>query len=681
MRKRWKSSWCYSVCSFAVLMVTGLLAPGNAHAQTNSWAYPSGGYWDDFRNWSLGVPPASSQVVFITNAPTKLVTIDSYTSGVYPDSMTITSLTLSADEGLTNTLFLSNAGTSTPLYVQDSLMIVSGGVLLMTNSSLRVGGPDDGSFVLEGTAEISGTNTLSGDVYIGFSTNSTGSAWLLTGQSVLSNGYTVIGFYGSGVAIVSNASLQAASSNPVPSAVFAGLTTGSQGALSIAGGSYIAPEHLSLGEESGSTGLVWVSGGQLILTNDFLTSIGGNGVGQMIVSAGQVLASVGSVASGPGSQGTLTISGGSVTFKLALCVGGGIRATGAVSITGGQLTVTNQDTLLGSYGVGQMTVSNGTLLARTIYIGNSSGSVAGNSSGSQGMLTIAGGATVAASKIVAGVYSNSHPSSVSNQCCGAGIIQVTGGGLSVTSQTGTGQLVIGQDGQGTFTQSGGAATVDQLLVINGTNSTFNFSAGVFNTKATTVSNSQTFVVGDGVGAATYHLLGGIHSFANALRIRNNAVLSGCGTIIGNVLVDAGGTVLADCGGTLTFSGIVTNNGYSKAVNGSVLESYGPVVNNGVIDVIDGHTNFLAGFVNNGVVLTADNVPRIVSISLVGLDVGIDFTTVSNFTQVVEFTSNLVSQSWMPLSSLIGSGGLTNVVDSGAAVLPQRFYRIRLVVPP
>src|SRR4029077_18445479 len=89
----------------AILGVIGILLPGPSQAQTNSWTYPSGGYWDDFRNWSLGVRPASPQVVLITNAPAKLVTLDSYTSSNSPASLTITSLTVSATGGLTNTLF------------------------------------------------------------------------------------------------------------------------------------------------------------------------------------------------------------------------------------------------------------------------------------------------------------------------------------------------------------------------------------------------------------------------------------------------------------------------------------------------------------------------------------------------------------------------------------------------
>jgi hypothetical protein len=663
------------LCACAIVSISSLVSPRCSQAQTNSWTYPDGGYWDDFRNWSLGVRPASSQVVLITNAPTKLVTLDSYTSSNYPASLTITSLTVSATGGLTNTLFLSNAGTSTPLYIQDSLAILSGGVLLMTNSSLQVGGTNGGSFILEGTAALSGTNTFSGGVYIGLSTNSSGSLSVLDGQTVFTNGYAVIGFYGTGQVALANGTVQAGDDTSLPNGVFLGLSSGSLGVLSIKGGTFVSPEHLCLGGSNGAAGVLWLTGGQLILTNNYLTTVGDAGLGQLVISNGQLMASSMIVANGPGSLGALTVAGGTATLSGGLVVGDGLGATGAVFITGGRLAVTNQNMVIGSYGIGQITVSNGVLLAQAMNIGNSTGPATTNGmlviqGGSVGTLTIAGGTTAVASNIIAGVFSNAN-----------GVIQVTGGNLTVTNQSVTGKLVVGQAGRGTFTQSGGVLTVDQLLVTNGTNSAFMFISGVFNTKSTTVSNTQQFAVGDGFGTATYHLLGGMHSFVNGLRIRNNATLSGCGTINGSVLVDPGGTVLADCGGTLTFTGAVTNNGSWKAINGSVLEASGPVVNNGLINIIDGHTNFLAGFVNNGLVLTADNLPQIVSVSRVGPDVGITFTTVSTLTHVVEFTSNLVSQGWAPLFSFTASGGMTNMTDPGAALLPQRFYRVRLVVPP
>src|ERR1017187_1005543 len=305
MRLRFTTGRLLFAC--ALVIISGIALPGSSQAQTNSWANSSGGYWDDVRNWSLGVRPAGSQAVLMTNAPTKLVTLDSYTSSNYPVSLTITSLTVSATGGLTNTLFLSNAGTTTPLVIQDSLAILSGGVLLMTNSSLQVGGTNGGSFVLEGTAALSGTNSFSGGVYIGLSTNSSGSLSVLNGQTVFTNAYTVIGFYGTGQVALANGTVQAGDDASLPNGVFLGLNSGSQGVLSISGGTFVSPGHLCLGGSNGAAGVLWLAGGQLILTNNYLTTIGDAGAGQLVISNGQLLASSMIVACGSNSLGTLTV--------------------------------------------------------------------------------------------------------------------------------------------------------------------------------------------------------------------------------------------------------------------------------------------------------------------------------------------------------------------------------------
>lgn len=760
-----------------IVLLTGVFSQ-NVPAQVNSWTNPSGGFWDDFRNWSLGVRPTNSHSAFITNSPSKTVTVDWYTSGTYPESMTISNLTLSATAGVTNTLFLSNAGTTTPLSIRDSLAIVSGSVLLMTNSMLQVGSSSNGSFVLEGTATISGTNSFAGGTYIGLSSNSAGNLAIVNGLTVITNGYDVIGFYGSGQSTLSGGTLQAGDDSSLPNGVFVGYTAGSQGTLTVASGKFSTPEHLSLGQDAGATGVVWVTGGQLIATNNYLTTIGGDGVGQLVISNGTFAAASMIVAVGPGSVGALTVAGGTTTLSGGLVVGDGLSATGIVTVTGGQLAVTNWNAIVGNYGIGQLTISNGVLLAQAVSVGNSTGSVGaliitgGNSSvhssvvagvfsnatgviqiaggnltvtnqsgtgqfvvgqngrgtftqsggtlmvdqltvasgsasnfvvefpltniiscagvgqvvlsngvllartmkvglgtNSQATLTIAGGFTSVASNLVAGVFSNAN-----------GTVQVTGGSLSITNQNSTGQLVVGQAGRGTFTQNGGVVSVDQLVVTNGTNSVFSFTSGLFNTKSTTVSNSQLFIVGDGTGAAAYHLLGGVHSFANSLLIRTSSVLSGCGTIIGNVVVDPGGTILADCGGTLTFGDSVTNNGLMRATNGTTLESFGPVINNGVIDAINGTTNFHAGLVNNGVVLTSNSIPKFVSAAVVGADVQMSFTTEIRASYVFEERSDFETGTWTPVIGFAGTGGIMTFIDPNAATLTQRFYRVRLVVP-
>jgi hypothetical protein len=187
-------------------------------------------------------------------------------------------------------------------------------------------------------------------------------------------------------------------------------------------------------------------------------------------------------------------------------------------------------------------------------------------------------------------------------------------------------------------------------------------------------------VGDGIDSATYHLLGGVHTFANGIEVTSNAVLSGCGTINGSVLVDPGGTIIADCGGTLTFTGVVTNNGTWTALNGSTFTSYGPVVNNGLINVLDGNTNFVGGFVNNGIVADQASRPQIVSITVIGSGVQVEFTTGPKLLYILEYTSDLVTPDWTPLVGLIGPGGNVALSDIGATQQTQRFYRVHMMVP-
>jgi hypothetical protein len=59
-----------------------------------------------------------------------------------------------------------------------------------------------------------------------------------------------------------------------------------------------------------------------------------------------------------------------------------------------------------------------------------------------------------------------------------------------------------------------------------------------------------------VSTATLQLNGGTHTFVDGLSVLSNAVVTGCGTINGNVTIYPGGVVAASCGGELTFTGIV-----------------------------------------------------------------------------------------------------------------------------
>ena len=204
-------------------------------------------------------------------------------------------------------------------------------------------------------------------------------------------------------------------------------------------------------------------------------------------------------------------------------------------------------------------------------------------------LTIADGGSVVATNIYVGFATGTSTN----------LLDVSGGNLVVTNASGTGLLNVRA---GVLTFNGGTITAEQLWLTNGGNSIWQFNSGTLHTKGTMVSNTQPCVVGDGVASGNFHLVGGVHSFQNGLHIRTNSFLTGCGTVNGSVVVDAGGAVHANCT-NLVFNSALTNNG-TIVVDGAVLETFGTFVNNGKMFLLNGGTTNLHGtFVNNGAILS------------------------------------------------------------------------------
>src|SRR6266498_1432807 len=95
----------------AALAIAGILASTSSQAQVNSWTTPGSGNWDQSTSWSLGVRPDSSQSVFITNSVWKAVSINPSTPVDFPDSMTVSDLTIRGATNTENTLLLNYFGT------------------------------------------------------------------------------------------------------------------------------------------------------------------------------------------------------------------------------------------------------------------------------------------------------------------------------------------------------------------------------------------------------------------------------------------------------------------------------------------------------------------------------------------------------------------------------------------
>ncbi|HVM60854.1 MAG TPA: hypothetical protein VMV72_08305, partial [Verrucomicrobiae bacterium] len=258
------------------------------------------------------------------------------------------------------------------------------------------------------------------------------------------------------------------------------------------------------------------------------------------------------------------------------------------------------------------------------------------------------------------------------------IITLNGGTFTVRSASviDTQGLVVND----AFIFNGGIATVSQLVLTNPA-AAIVLNSGLFQTESTTIANGQPFAIGNGSTAMDFELLGGVHSFDDGLRIPNAAVLSGCGTVTGDVTIDSGGWVFTDCG-TLTFTGTVTNN-YALGVDGGVLEFYGPVVNNSAILLYNGGTtNFHGPFVNNGVVLDAGWV-HVSAITNAGNDVIIEVPSASGFGYQLQVSPSLDSPVWTNSGApQSGTGGVLTFTDPGGATnSPARFYQVDVFWPP
>ena len=488
------------------------------------------------------------------------------------------------------------------------------------------------------------------------------------------------------------------SGTQTPLTVFNGLVLDINGAMVVNGSGFVTEGGLVVGRTSGSGGLIITNGG-FASDDTFLIGVGSNANGNAVLVAGpgSVLYSLLDVAVGvSGSGNSLTISNQAQVVSTDGAIGFNASSIdNKVVVTGpGSVWYNDPNLQFGNLSVGYsgalntLVVDNGgAVYSDNGYVGYYSGpnTVAVGSSGTNSVwsntlnlyvglfggtnyLTIyANGSVVASNAYIGYAYTNT-----------GNVVTIAGGSLLLTATLDV------RDGM--LTINGGTVNTGSLVASNAASSVIQFNGGALNVAGSFVTNGQTLFVGDGSSAATYHLVGGVHFFASSLRVRTNALLTGCGTIIGNVTIDPGGTVLANCGGALTFTGIVTNNGIMHAEDGSVLESYGTVVNNGIIDIMDGATNFHSTFLNNGTVVDASYF-HMVSATRQTNDINLTWTTVGGRSYIVQtnapqangsYTTNFTDLSIavvFPGTSL----GTINFLDIGGATnTPARYYRVRLI---
>jgi fibronectin-binding autotransporter adhesin len=678
------------------ILPTTLLS-GVAQGQVNSWTSAAGGKWEESANWSLGVVPSVNDTAdLITNAGGEIATVDATTvlSNALNGCMSISNLTVSSPNSATNTLFLKNAGLTSPLSVLDIMDIDTNGAVVVNGSVLQVSSAlFVGEYGYNGTLTITnGGQVYSGSGYVAYDSSynriSSNNVATVTGSgSVWSNS----GDLSIGIPYTTENSLIVANGGAVSDAT--GYLSGNGNTILVIGEGSVWNNSgdLHVGY-AGSFNTLTIANGGLVYDNDgFVEDLGHNSV--LVTGIGSVWSNRDeiSIEAGSGCCASLTISNGGVVYSssadvdgdendFALVTGTGsiwnvsgvldiggyspsliISAGGVVDSGGGQVGMGSYVQVAGS---GSLWSINGTLdIEETLTISNEGAVFADSVSMNGAVVNVLGG----------GLYATNGVS------MNGAVVNVSGGGLYATNGLGTAVLAVNA---AELTLNGGAVTVDQFQMVTPTDySFFTFTSGLLTSASTSVSNGQNFAVGDGTNGATFQLASGgsgVHSFANGLTVSSNAFLTGCGTVEGSVVDNPGGTIVANCGGTLTFTGIVTNNGTMQALNGSVLEAYGLVVNNGIIDIRAGTTNFHGGFINNGIVITTNNFPVITAIQAVGPDVKIAVKTGNGSTYLFEETTNLTTGTWTPIIEFYGTGGIINFIDPGATALPQRFYRVGLV---
>jgi hypothetical protein len=467
---------------------------------TNVWNSSSNGKWETSSSWSLGVVPANTHSVFITNPASKTVTIDNLTGTNAAEGILITNLTVSAAAPATNTLSLSarelrvrrqvmiNGGGAViisngtlradefpgiALTVNGEVILRSGGRVIVTNSNFAVMGfGGTGQVTLSSNslwrsigpsiATLSGnaTLTINGGIFetigsgldlgiqVAGALGSTGTVWINNGTLLATNSASTIGI-GRGSVILSNGIVRTSS-------IYVGRIRG-PGKLSVHGGSWHSTGFLDVGVQGG-TGDVYVTGGQLVVTNSgggFAIGtifLGENGLGRMTISNGTVIARDLIIASNSVARGELNVVGGTLIVLSqsgGMVVGQTPLGTGMVTAVGGEIVATNSTTVVGGSGTGIMLTSNTILRLRSAQVGAVSGSV--------GKVSIESGTTMTmSSNLIVGGSTGS-----------TGIVTVVNSSLLVSNymvaigNTGT---TLGSGGSGTMVVSNSTMVANKVLL-------------------------------------------------------------------------------------------------------------------------------------------------------------------------------------------------------------------------
>ncbi len=326
---------------FVVVFCFFALSRASDAVAQSVWIATSSGNWGNPLNWASGVP-AIANAALITNAPSKVVTVDLNTPEV---NRAARRMDLNAPLGSTNTLRLDQLGLS-PFQLANSFNLDSGSFLQISNSVLVLDGAAGGSF-----NQFAGEISLAGGGLI-----TTNSDLLATnGQPGLRLGRAGIG----------RTTLHFGEIFAAGELVVGGLG-GANGLLIQSNGLVRASGILYVADDPGSEGAVEVHGGTLIATNAS-ARVGDDGNGTLSQYGGLVMMDGASVGRGSNAVGRVNVRGG-VMQPGSLSLGRFATAHGTLEVSGGTLDMSTKTLYVGREGAGLAVFSNGVALVESLLI-------------------------------------------------------------------------------------------------------------------------------------------------------------------------------------------------------------------------------------------------------------------------------------------------------------------------
>lgn len=592
-------------------------------AQTNSWTNPTSGNWDDPSSWSLGTLPGSSQSIFITNSGWKAVAITPSTPINFPDSMTVSDLTILGSSNTENTLLLNYAGTTIPLTVLngitlqddgrivnfDSALVVQGGTVLVTNSQII----QDGGLVLTTNAQMNLSASeydLTNGVFEG------GVVWIGAPISSQFNQY-------GGTAVITELDLGPRSPGSGPRG----------GTYALYGGNLMLPGGLSLQGDNGTESAYFQAGGTNQTTQVMITP-GLFGTSPSLKLTGGLLAdsNVDILADNFGTA-TLEQNGGTHVVTNTLLIAGG-AANGMIvmpatySLDGGTLSARVIE-LNANQGDSVFAQSNGTTCADTIY------------AHSTGYFTL---------------FNTG--------------ITLAGGMLSCSNFT-------ADDGGGRFNQSGGALIVSNLLDFGGSRNVGTTIYGRYTFTGGTVTASNINIYGDwiiGDGGMNRISNPGFFSLSHTLQISNAVEQLGRFVLVSNAAIDLAGSAsrlsFANSSGEIWTSGallVVADWNGNLSGGGAEQLKFG-TDQSGLTSSELSQIRFSIGsdFYPAKILSTGEVVPDLVNLAFTEQGANLVLTWPAGWT--LQSATNILG----PYADVSGASPYTNDITTE----PQRFFRLR-----